>query len=250
MHIFASWSGEDSRQIAELLKSWIPCVLQDVDVYVSSRDIGKGERWASSVTAHLSEIDFGIVVVTKNNMNAPWILFEAGALSKSVKSRVIPLLCGVHRIDTANSPLTQFQYAIVEKKEEIKAVIEQVNSAMVKPLDQKRLDNAFDKWWPDFQNEYSRIELISTRDGKKVTESDRLDKIEAAIEELLISSRRSSRYETVNTGVPAWATTEIASLFNDSKRKSDWIKYLIKSNPADIVLARKEKPEDEPDVSS
>lgn len=41
MKIFVSWSGELSRQIAEVLKKWIPCIIQSVEVFFSPEDIKK-----------------------------------------------------------------------------------------------------------------------------------------------------------------------------------------------------------------
>ncbi len=232
MQIFASWSGPDSRAVAELFKSWIPCVLQDVNVYVSSQDIEKGERWQTSVASNLTEIDFGLIVVTKTNMNAPWILFEAGALSKSVKSRVIPILCGVNEIDTANSPLTQFQYSIVNK-EEIKRVIEQINSANSRLLDPSRVDKAFEKWWPDFENEYKKINFIGNNGPTEpIDDSDRLTKIEHAIEELLKDSRRSRHIDELTIRTPTkWADADLTKFF---RQNSDDTNKLIK-----IILKEK-----------
>src|ERR1043166_1601551 len=111
MKIFVSWSGEASREAAELLRSWLPNVVQQTGVWVSSQDIGKGEKWSASLWESLTEINFGILMVTRENSKAPWIMFEAGALSKTVKSRVIPILCDIDRLDVANTPLGQFQHA-------------------------------------------------------------------------------------------------------------------------------------------
>jgi hypothetical protein len=83
------------------MREWLPSVVQDVEVWVSSQDIGKGEKWSASLWESLSEIEFGILMVTPENARAPWIMFEAGALSKTVKSRVIPILCGMERLDIA-----------------------------------------------------------------------------------------------------------------------------------------------------
>lgn len=190
MRIFASWSGEASKQVAELFRTWIPQVVQDVDVYVSSQDIGKGERWLSSVGANLAEIDFGLVLVTKSNINAPWILFEAGALSKTVKGVVVPILCGVENLEAARSPLTQFQYAHPTKVE-IRDLIVQINSFTSRPLDQSRLEAAFEKWWPDFEATYGKIKLPDDKPPKKESEADRLSNIEEALSQLMFETRRA-----------------------------------------------------------
>lgn len=219
MRIFASWSGDESRLIAELLKSWIPCVLQDADVYVSSQDIGKGERWLASVSSNLSEIDFGIIVVTKTNVNAPWILFEAGALSKSVKGVVAPLLCGVENFEAAKSPLTQFQY-VRPVQEEMRDLLAQINSYCAKPLDQPQLDRVFAKWWPDFQLEYAKIELPDAKPAKKETDNVRLQNIEDGLSEVMFELRRMRSSQTIvpgpGAGVPPtmveWSDDQIKLL--------------------------------------
>lgn len=192
MRIFASWSGDQARQIAELLKTWIPAVIQDAEVYVSSNDIGKGSRWLSSVTDNLSSIDFGIIVVTKNNINAPWILFEAGALSKSVNGVVIPLLCGVESLDAATSPLSQFQYA-KPTFEDIRDLIVRVNTASAKPLGSERLEAAFAKWWPDFETQYGGIELDAADTAKKGSQADKLSSLEDVVLQLLSETRQLGR---------------------------------------------------------
>ncbi|MXN51893.1 hypothetical protein GR158_12245 [Shinella sp. AETb1-6] len=199
MRIFASWSGEESKQIAELLKSWIPCVIQDAEVYVSSQDIGKGERWLASVSNNLAEIDFGIIVVTKTNVAAPWILFEAGALSKSVKGIVAPLLCGVENFEAAKSPLTQFQYAR-PVAEEMKDLMLQINTFCAKPLDQTRVEASFNKWWPDFEASYSTIELPDAKAPKRETDNARLQNIEEGLSEVMFELRRMRQ---VGFGHPA-----------------------------------------------
>lgn len=192
MRIFASWSGEESKQIAELLKSWIPCVVQDAEVYVSSQDIGKGERWLASVSNNLAEIDFGIIVVTKTNVTAPWILFEAGALSKSVKGIVAPLLCGVENFEAAKSPLTQFQY-VRPVAEEMKDLVLQINTFCAKPLDQTRVEAAFNKWWPDFEALYSKIELPEAKPPRRESDNARLQNIEEGLSEVMFELRRLRR---------------------------------------------------------
>lgn len=184
MRIFVSWSGQQSRAVAELLRWWIPNVVQDADVYVSSQDIAKGERWLGNVGTNLSDHDFGLVVVTPENLNAPWIQFEAGALSKSVKSRVIPLLCGFNAIEAVNNPLTQFQYAVVSE-EDLYRVLEEINRSSKKPLDEQRLKSSYYKWFPDFHEQFSNIALTHPKSSAKAKDTDRLDVIESALGQIM-----------------------------------------------------------------
>lgn len=93
MKVFISWSGDVSRRAAMALKDWLPNVIQTVDPFVSSENIQKGARWFTDVGAELEAAKFGIICLTPDNLTAPWLLFEAGALSKSLsQSRVSPLL--------------------------------------------------------------------------------------------------------------------------------------------------------------
>src|SRR3712207_3311932 len=99
VRVFVSWSGPYSGKVAALLKEWLPDVIQEVDAYFSDTDIETGERWSQNISKELEETDIGILVLTKSNMSAPWILFEAGALSKKGTSRVAPLLCDLQILD-------------------------------------------------------------------------------------------------------------------------------------------------------
>lgn len=159
MRVFLSWSGQQSRQVALLLKSWIPRVLQSADVYMSEQDIAAGERWLLNVSTNLADHEFGFTILTQTNLNAPWIQFEAGALSKSLQtSRLIPILCGVENISPLN-PLSQFQYIKGHEKEQILRAITAINTFSERPLLDALLKESFDKWYPDFEAEYSMIDL-------------------------------------------------------------------------------------------
>ena len=82
MLIFISWSGVASEAVAAALANWLPLVIQAVKPWVSSQDIQKGQRWAEEISEKLEETQFGILCVTHENLESPWLLFEAGAISK------------------------------------------------------------------------------------------------------------------------------------------------------------------------
>lgn len=93
MKVFISWSGERGKAIAEIVYAWLPSVIQAVKPFFSPDDIAKGARWSSEVGSELEACQVGIVIVTRESLTSPWIMFEAGALSKNVgKSRVVPIL--------------------------------------------------------------------------------------------------------------------------------------------------------------
>lgn len=82
-NVFISWSGERSRWVADALRDWLPAVLQSVKPWMSA-DIKKGTRGQTTISDKLDKVKVGIVCLTPENLQEPWILFEAGALSKAV----------------------------------------------------------------------------------------------------------------------------------------------------------------------
>lgn len=181
MKIFISWSGELSRKVAEYLKEWLGFVLQGADTFVSSEDIRKGQRWGVEVAKELEDSNFGILCLTKDNLNAPWILFEAGALSKFVKEANVSalLINGVQPADV-KGPLSQFQHTNTTK-EDIQKLLESINEKMgEKKLEEGRLKTVFEKWYPDLEATIrSNIESTESEvsDYKKRPEEDILAEI-------------------------------------------------------------------------
>ena len=165
MKVFISWSGELSKKVAELLNEWIPSVLQNVEPWISTEDIEKGEIWFGAITDKMADVSVGIICLTRDNMNAPWILFEAGALSKGLtKNRVCTLLIDLEANDL-KPPLGQFN-ATRASKEEMAKLLKTINCSAPdkeKPLDDLRVQAAVERWWPEF---YEKLKIILTTTPK------------------------------------------------------------------------------------
>src|SRR6266404_1604418 len=97
MSVFISWSGSRSKQLAQQLRNWLPNVLQAVEVWMSDVDIEAGARGIHEIFTQLERASFGVICLTPENLNAPWLLFEAGAISKKMtdKAHVCPYLLGM-----------------------------------------------------------------------------------------------------------------------------------------------------------
>ncbi|TAN01266.1 MAG: TIR domain-containing protein [Rhodanobacteraceae bacterium] len=150
LRVFLSWSLQRSEAVAQAFRDWLPSVLQNVRPYYTPDDIGKGSRWASEIRGELESSDFGVIFLTPENLNSPWIVFEAGALSKLEKSKVAPLLLGVEPTDVSG-PLAQLQLTKFNKEECFK-LIKSLNRALdTRALEPTVLTNVFDKWWPDLE---------------------------------------------------------------------------------------------------
>ena len=66
--------------------------------------------------------------MTKDNLEAPWLLFEAGALSKMMdKSSVCPFIFDLKRAEV-KGPILQFQSTIFDK-DDVKKLLLTLNKA-------------------------------------------------------------------------------------------------------------------------
>lgn len=171
MKVFLSWSGLRSRAIAEALREWIPNVIQAVEPWMSAEDVDKGLRWSSEIAVQLEDTRFGIICLTPENLESVWILFEAGALSKTIdKAFVCPLLFALDPSDV-RGPLTQFQ-ATKAEKDDMKRLILTINRALGDgSLAPEKVEKAFEHWWSDLEQ---ALRLVPEADGKpKPERSDR-----------------------------------------------------------------------------
>src|SRR5271169_3330669 len=160
MKVFISWSGSTSGQIARFLREWLPNVLQNVEPFLSNEDIDKGARWLSAVTDELQVCNFGLICLTPENLTAPWILFEAGSLSKIIgRSRVVPILFKLEPSDV-QGPLTQFQM-VNFGQEEMYRLLQSINNAGgERKLDENRLQKIFVKFWPELDANIATVQFI------------------------------------------------------------------------------------------
>jgi hypothetical protein len=157
MKVFISWSGEPSRLLAVALAEWFPKVLQGIEPFVSSKDIDKGATWASELARELEDTDFGIVCLTPENLASPWLHYEAGALAKSVTSRVCPVLLRVSK-DRVASPLDQLQMTALEPAD-VLHLMESMNKAAGGLIEKHQLAETVDVWWPRLEAEIGAIDV-------------------------------------------------------------------------------------------
>lgn len=195
MKVFISWSGERSKEIAQVFKEWIPAVIQAAKPYYSSSDIDKGARWNSEIAKELESSKVGLICLTRENLNEPWIMFEAGALSKSLeKSRVCPMLFDVEPSDI-KGPLVQFQ-ATQFNKEEVKKLVKTVNGELAEgKLEASVLDSVFEKWWGDLETKISKIIKRDAGESEEQIRTDRdiLEEILNVVRVKLIKQRSYER---------------------------------------------------------
>ena len=169
MKVFLSWSGPLSREIATAFHEWFELALPFTKPWMSSNDIGAGKRWAHALNDSLQNTDFGLIFLTKSNMHAPWILFESGAISKSIEhSRVIPIL-----IDCSPSemspPLSQFQAMKIDRQSIYRLFVE-VSALSNAKEHLGNNEKVFAKWWPELDEQIS--ETLNHHQTEKIRPGD------------------------------------------------------------------------------
>ncbi len=168
MLIFLSWSGSKSKAVAEVLKDWLVKVIQAVEPWISS-DIEKGTRWNAEMWAKLEQTRFGIICLTRENLDARWVLFEAGALSKIKDTYVCTILFDVTPGEV-EQPLSQFQHTTIDKSD-IRKLMSTINNAVNRTgergLPDTTLNNIFETFWPQLEKSFADIGEVQEDDNKK-----------------------------------------------------------------------------------
>ena len=152
--IFICWSGENSKEIAHSLKKCIQEIIfpkANIDCFMSDVDIDSGEDWWKKIKQELKCSKLGIVCITEENLRAPWIYFESGAIvARDLK--LIPLLINCDMQALAHTPLAQKNMVDIYNKEDFYNMIHTIkrecnieeyeNEYILK----QRAENAYINW--------------------------------------------------------------------------------------------------------
>jgi hypothetical protein len=175
---------------------------------MSAADIDKGALWMTDIGNQLKDTTVGIMCLTQDNIDAPWILFEAGALSKGLsKSRVCPFLINLTP-SHLRPPLSAFN-ATTPQREEVLKLIKTINEQRGEErLPDERVEKAFDRWWDDFEKRFAVI--VSEF---KPTKAPHRRPVEDMVGEILELSR--SIQQNVQSFAPAFADDESARFIDE-----------------------------------
>tara|TARA_B110000503_G_scaffold20307_1_gene30495 strand:- start:692 stop:1489 length:798 start_codon:yes stop_codon:yes gene_type:complete len=185
MKVFISWSGPHSKKCAEILRDWIKCALQASDPWISSKDIDKGTLWFNEISDQLANTSVGIVCLTADNKDKPWILFESGALAKGLSiNKVCTLLIDLKPSDL-DAPLSQFNHTTPDQ-ESMKSLLISINKEIGEnALDDRILDQVFETYWPNFEEQFAKIE----QEKPKIKSDRPVRSSEDLLEEILYTTR-------------------------------------------------------------
>jgi hypothetical protein len=176
--VFIGWSGSRSGVVAQALRYWLQCLSTDVEPWVSSVDSRFGGPWWDELQTELTRSAAGILCITPENKDSPWLHFEAGALARSVRRPlVVPYAVGM---DTAaiSSPISIFQGATANEQDTFRMISHLLPSI---GAEYDGDSNIFEVFWPLFEK------VLKGAEGGTET-------AESAIRELerVASARRST----------------------------------------------------------
>ena len=138
---------------------------------------------------NLSTTGFGLLVLTAENKNAPWLVFEAGVISKALPDKqCCPLLCDLKQTDVSG-PLAQFQGTTLTSKDDMLKLVRTMNDAIGT---NKVADEHLAKWfimaWDDFAKKTG--EIITARSTAPTAAAKAGPTERELIEEVLQTVRR------------------------------------------------------------
>lgn len=162
MNVFISWSKDYSKAVASVFRKWIKQVLQQTNPFMSESDIDLGTVPLSEIDINLQKANVGIVIVTKENKNSPWINYESGAIATALdgNNKLIPILIGVTIDELGTVPLSKFQAAKEFSQEEMYKLIKSLNEELGdNKLPNDALLETFELWWPRLEEQISEIKV-------------------------------------------------------------------------------------------
>jgi len=174
LDIFLSWSGSISQKVAIATKVFLRQIFPTTAPFLSSEDLKKGGQWSTDLFEKLCKSQQGIICLTKDNYEEPWLLFEAGALSKTTdKPKVWTLLLDdLSPEHLQGSPLSQFQHTQANKHDIEKLVIEINEILPTGKRNESELKQAFEASWTTFQSEIETALNIDLDQRKLIRLSD------------------------------------------------------------------------------
>ena len=96
---------------------------------MSSLDISSGEDWWNEIKKELNECKLEILCITKENVKAPWIFFEAGAMTARAVP-TIPILFSCKIKELIGLPIKANQGIEFEEKGQFMKMICDINETM------------------------------------------------------------------------------------------------------------------------
>ena len=239
MRIFISWSGAASRGFARILKEWLPTVLPYARPWLSSDDIRKGKPWDSELTRQLEATSYSLVCVTTRQVaKAPWVNFEAGAVSKYIEhAHVSPLLVSVDPADLDGLPLARFQCTQFTKAD-VRRLLRSINEASDSPVSKEQLSRNLRNTWSQLKRDVDELSLSDEWTSPSAEDDDSDDQT-ATTDGLRMQSEKTEHHDivasvSVGEELAQYEITGLIVVTEEVDAKINIYEFYLKMKRADV----------------
>ena len=182
MKIFIAWSKDTSGAIGNALRKWLMKISKKFTPIISTQDIALGSVWRTSLGEELTDADYGVLCVTEDNLESPWLCYEAGALGISTashdkeehKPRIAPILFGNVKASQVASPIQDFQSKPFTRDNMLALALDLTEryrdvSPNLNPPDERDIERNFNASYEELESEIQAIlkEAEETRIRRK-----------------------------------------------------------------------------------
>jgi hypothetical protein len=174
MDIFFSWSGHFSKKVAQIIKTWlIEEIFPDakLSIFISEEDIEFGSEWYDKIREKLLECKIGFVFLTQENVNAPWLYFEAGAIAIGENHRSLIVCLTDLDKSSIKSPLKHY-YSLCLSKESLKKLVLEIKEKLnINSSADKHLNLVIDNSYDELKNQIESSKQIVDSNYYKAPEN-------------------------------------------------------------------------------
>ena len=167
--IFICWSRPRGGQLAELCRELLGSTIPALeDQIFTSPQIEKGARWFEEVLRQLETARVGIICLTPESLDSPWLHFEAGALLRGmhvatgaesgtpVQNRAFTFLFDVEPAALAG-PLSQYQ-STTANRADTRSMLLSIAAGMGTPWGPEQ-EKRFRAAWRRFEHGIDRLDI-------------------------------------------------------------------------------------------
>ena len=172
-----------------------------------------GDEWYKRLMAMLQSTSDVVCLFTERSLDRPWILFEAGALSKKLKAAETRVCTYLHALEYAsvNPPLSMFQHTLANK-EDTRRLIHDIRKFSKATVTEEGMNKLFDAMWPELE-----LALNAAPPPEKATSRD----LREMMAEMLVEVRQSAKdIQLLRSSVASSAQTESRAAVRE------WMKLL------------------------
>jgi predicted nucleotide-binding protein len=188
-------------------------VIQSLEPWLSSEDIATGSRWSNALADALRETHAGIICLTAENLQAGWLLFEAGAISNVADAARVCVYSLDLPLSDISGPLAQFQCAPATRDDTLR-LVQALNAMDSNPLPEERLHRSFDLWWPQLDAQLANIRAVASG---PVAPRRQIDDM---LEEMLELLRLLARDRDKGSAAGSQAEDSVTGIANEPHRRA------------------------------